>query len=85
MLHLQKPFLNSVEQLTEDVVMVFPAADSFEEYVMDLISSSGGGGESEVSLKKLAPYKVWCSVCIYYMYVCISHCCHLIIIFLVPD
>nr|XP_043620813.1 protein unc-13 homolog [Erigeron canadensis] len=53
-----KPFLGSVEQLTEDVVMVFPAADSFEEYVMDLITSSGGGGEAEVSLKKLAPYKI---------------------------
>ncbi|KAK9056013.1 hypothetical protein SSX86_027100 [Deinandra increscens subsp. villosa] len=51
-----KPFLNSVEQLTEDVVLVFPAADSFEEYVMDLITSSGG--QSEVSLKKLSPYKI---------------------------
>lgn len=54
---MQKPFLNSVEQLTEDVVLVFPAADSLEEYVMDLISSCGGG-EAEYSLKKLAPYKV---------------------------
>ncbi|PWA87525.1 hypothetical protein CTI12_AA129120 [Artemisia annua] len=52
-----KPFLNSVEQLTEDVVLVFPAADSLEEYVMDLISSCGGG-EAEYSLKKLAPYKI---------------------------
>ncbi|KAI3800703.1 hypothetical protein L1987_28797 [Smallanthus sonchifolius] len=51
-----KPFLNSVEQLTEDVVLVFPAADSLEEYVMDLIASSGG--QSEVSLKKLSPYKI---------------------------
>nr|GEY37683.1 protein unc-13 homolog isoform X1 [Tanacetum cinerariifolium] len=52
-----KPFLNSVEQLTEDVVLVFPAADNLEEYVMDLISSCGGG-EAEYSLKKLAPYKI---------------------------
>ncbi|KAL8192241.1 hypothetical protein R6Q57_027908 [Mikania cordata] len=51
-----KPFLNSVEQLTEDVVLVFPAADSFEEYVTDLIMSSGG--QSEVYLKKLSPYKI---------------------------
>ncbi|XP_076897229.1 protein unc-13 homolog [Bidens hawaiensis] len=51
-----KPFLNGVEQLTEDAVLVFPAADSFEEYVMDLIASSGG--QSEVSLKKLSPYKI---------------------------
>lgn len=53
-----KPFLNSVEQLTEDVVLVFPAADSFEQYVMDLITSSCGEGEAEVSLKKLALYKI---------------------------
>ncbi|XP_071715767.1 protein unc-13 homolog [Rutidosis leptorrhynchoides] len=53
-----KPFLNGVEQLTEDVVMVFPAADSFEEYVMDVIESSGGGGETEASMKKLVPYKI---------------------------
>lgn len=52
-----KPFLNSVEQLTEDVVLVFPAADSFEECVMDLITSSSGG-QSDVSLKKLSPYKI---------------------------
>ncbi|XP_024962978.1 protein unc-13 homolog isoform X2 [Cynara cardunculus var. scolymus] len=53
-----KPFLNSVEQLTEDVVLVFPAADSFEQYVMDLITSSCGEGEAEVSMKKLALYKI---------------------------
>ncbi|KVH87712.1 Mammalian uncoordinated homology 13, domain 2 [Cynara cardunculus var. scolymus] len=57
-LNLQKPFLNSVEQLTEDVVLVFPAADSFEQYVMDLITSSCGEGEAEVSMKKLALYKI---------------------------
>lgn len=53
-----KPFLTSVEQLTEDVVLVFPAADSFEQYVMDLITSSCGEGEAEVSMKKLSLYKI---------------------------
>ncbi|KAI3681063.1 hypothetical protein L6452_35845 [Arctium lappa] len=53
-----KPFLTSVEQLTEDVVLVFPAADSFEQYVMDLITSSCGEGEADVSMKKLALYKI---------------------------
>ncbi|CAH1448735.1 unnamed protein product [Lactuca virosa] len=53
-----KPYISSVEQLTEDVVLVFPAADGFEEYVMDLITSSCGEGQTDVSLKKLAPYKI---------------------------
>lgn len=68
MLYLQRPFLITVEHLTEDVVMVFEVADSLEEYVMDLIVSSCGGGESKVMLNNLDPFKVLCSV---FMYVCI--------------
>lgn len=66
LINLQKPYISSVEQLTEDVVLVFPAADGFEEYVMDLITSSCGEGQTDVSLKKLAPYKVWCSFIAFY-------------------
>ncbi|PIA60117.1 hypothetical protein AQUCO_00400782v1 [Aquilegia coerulea] len=35
-----KPFLDGVEHLTEDAVSVFPAADSLEQYVMALITST---------------------------------------------
>ncbi|THG10352.1 hypothetical protein TEA_004160 [Camellia sinensis var. sinensis] len=34
-----KPFIDGAEHLTEDVVSVFPAADSLEQYVMALIMS----------------------------------------------
>ncbi|KAG5227730.1 protein unc [Salix suchowensis] len=33
-----KPFLDGTEHLTEDVVSVFPAADSLEQYIMALIT-----------------------------------------------
>ncbi|WCJ39153.1 hypothetical protein M5689_020165 [Euphorbia peplus] len=47
-----KPFLDSAEHLTEDVVAVFPPADSLEHYIMSLISSAGG------DIKKLSAYQV---------------------------
>ncbi|XP_077232896.1 plant/protein (DUF810) [Tasmannia lanceolata] len=34
-----KPFLDSAEHLTEDVVSVFPAADTLEKYVIEVITS----------------------------------------------
>lgn len=54
----QKPFLEGVEHLTEDVVSVFPAADSLEQYVMALITSTCEEGTADSYCKKLALYKV---------------------------
>ncbi|XP_015570896.2 protein unc-13 homolog [Ricinus communis] len=51
-----KPFLDGAEHLTEDVVSVFPAADSLEQYIMSLIAS--GEGNAEVNFRKLTPYQV---------------------------
>ncbi|KAK1374115.1 Transcription elongation factor like [Heracleum sosnowskyi] len=53
-----KPFLEGVEHLTEDVVSVFPAADSFEQYVLALITSTCQEGTAESYYKKLALYKL---------------------------
>ncbi|KAL5720155.1 Protein unc-13 [Ranunculus cassubicifolius] len=57
--HKLKPFLESVEHLTEDAVSVFPAADSLEQYVLALITSSC---EEEIvdeyCKRKLIPYQV---------------------------
>ncbi|CAI0474194.1 unnamed protein product [Linum tenue] len=53
-----KPFLDGAEHLTEDVVSVFPAADSLEHYIMSLISSTSGDGTAEVNLRKLNSYQV---------------------------
>ncbi|XP_020583342.1 uncharacterized protein LOC110026657 [Phalaenopsis equestris] len=38
--HKLKPFLDRAEHLTEDVVSVFPAAESFEQYVIMVIGSA---------------------------------------------
>ncbi|XP_050232331.1 protein unc-13 homolog [Mercurialis annua] len=51
-----KPFLDAAEHLTEDVVSVFPAADSLELYIMSLISS--GEGNAEANFRKVTPYQV---------------------------
>lgn len=53
-----KPFLEGVEHLTEDVVSVFPAADSLEQYVMSLITSTCEEGTADSYCKKLALYKL---------------------------
>ncbi|EPS69825.1 hypothetical protein M569_04933, partial [Genlisea aurea] len=53
-----KPFLKSVEHLTEDVVSVFPAADDLERSVIDAISSTCEEGTAEAYLKKLNFYKI---------------------------
>lgn len=53
-----KPFLDSVEHLTEDVVSVFPAADSFEQYVIEVITSVCKEGSAEAYCKKLNLYKI---------------------------
>ncbi|CAH1414753.1 unnamed protein product [Lactuca virosa] len=33
----RKPYLNGIEKLIEDVMLVFPAIDTFEEYIKDLM------------------------------------------------
>lgn len=39
---LQRPFLDHAEHLTEDVVSVFPAADSLEQYIFAVIANACG-------------------------------------------
>ncbi|KAF9595039.1 hypothetical protein IFM89_036057 [Coptis chinensis] len=57
--HKLKPFLDAVEHLTEDVVSVFPAADSLEQYVMALITSACEEEiVNEYCRRKLTPYQV---------------------------
>ncbi|KAG6787756.1 hypothetical protein POTOM_003801 [Populus tomentosa] len=53
-----KPFLDGSEHLTEDVVSVFPAADSLEQYIMALITNACGEGNMEVKFRKLTPYQI---------------------------
>lgn len=53
-----KPFVDGAEHLTEDVVSVFPAADSLEQYILDLIMSSCEEETAEVYCKKLIPYEI---------------------------
>ncbi|KAB5573016.1 hypothetical protein DKX38_000210 [Salix brachista] len=53
-----KPFLDGTEHLTEDVVSVFLAADSLEQYIMALITSACGEGNIEVKFCKLTLYQI---------------------------
>lgn len=54
-----KPFLDSVEHLTEDVVSVLPAADSLEKYIMDIIISTCEDESTDVYRReRLTPYQV---------------------------
>ncbi|KAE9459740.1 hypothetical protein C3L33_08398, partial [Rhododendron williamsianum] len=53
-----KPFINGAEHLTEDVVSVFPAADSLEQHVMTLIMSVYEETTAESHFRKLTLYKI---------------------------
>ncbi|KAK4414285.1 protein unc-13 [Sesamum alatum] len=53
-----KPFVDSAEHLTEDVVSVFPAADSLEQNLVAVITSTCQEGAAEAYLKKLNLYKI---------------------------
>lgn len=53
-----KPFLDGVEHLTEDVVSVFPAANSLEEYILTLITSACEEMGAEIHIRKLALYQI---------------------------
>ncbi|KHG28626.1 Error-prone DNA polymerase 2 [Gossypium arboreum] len=54
----RKPFVDSAEHLTEDVVSVFPAADNLEQYILDLIKSACEGENVEIHFRKLNPYQI---------------------------
>ncbi|KAK4746957.1 hypothetical protein SAY87_025994 [Trapa incisa] len=56
--HKLKPFLDSSEHLTEDVVSVFPAADNLEQYIISIISATCGVGNSDFYTKKLSLYQI---------------------------
>lgn len=54
-----RPFLDGAEHLTEDVVSVFPAAESLEQYVMMVIASACGDDAVDTYCKqKLILYQV---------------------------
>uniref|UniRef100_A0A2P2LJT9 Uncharacterized protein MANES_04G156900 n=2 Tax=Rhizophora mucronata TaxID=61149 RepID=A0A2P2LJT9_RHIMU len=53
-----KPFLDGAEHLTEDVVSVFPAADSLEQFIMALIASVGGEANAGINFRKINLYQV---------------------------
>lgn len=57
--HKLRPFLDRAEHLTEDTVSVFPAAESFEQYVMMVIASVCGEDGVDIYCKqKLTLYQV---------------------------
>lgn len=53
-----KPFLDGTEHLTEDVVSVFPAADSLEQYLLELMTSVCGEDTNGPYFRKLIPYEL---------------------------
>ncbi|KAF4393427.1 hypothetical protein F8388_023231 [Cannabis sativa] len=55
-----KPFLDGAEHLTEDIVSVFPAADSFEQFTIALIKSSCEEEIGDALCKRLSLYQTWC-------------------------
>ena len=56
---LQKPFLDEVSQLTDDVASVLPAADSLEQYLMELIASVTDDEDARrVFEQQMTPYQV---------------------------
>lgn len=56
---MQKPFLDGVSHLTDDVASVLPAADSLEQYLLELIASvSDQEDGSNPYEQQLVPYQV---------------------------
>lgn len=59
MVVLQKPFLDEVSQLTDDASSVLPAADSLEQYLMELIASVTDDEDARrVFEQQMTPYQV---------------------------
>lgn len=53
-----RPFLDSAEHLSEDVISVFPAAESLEQFIMALITSVCHEENAEILLRKLNLYQI---------------------------
>ncbi|KAI4323572.1 hypothetical protein L6164_023167 [Bauhinia variegata] len=53
-----KPFLDGAEHLSEDVISVFPAAASLEQFIMALITSVCEEENAEIFCKKLNQYQI---------------------------
>ncbi|XP_019185195.1 PREDICTED: uncharacterized protein LOC109180165 [Ipomoea nil] len=53
-----KPFLDSAEHLSEDIVAVFPAADSLEQYIIEIIVQTCEEGAADAYCRKLNLYKI---------------------------
>lgn len=53
-----KPFTDGAEHLTEDIASVFPAADSLEQYMISLITSTCEEETAAVYCRKLMPYQI---------------------------
>ncbi|XP_004511052.1 protein unc-13 homolog isoform X1 [Cicer arietinum] len=56
--HKLKPFLDSAEHLSEDVISVFPAAESLEQFIMALITSVCHEENADILLRKLNQYQI---------------------------
>ncbi|CAL0303648.1 unnamed protein product [Lupinus luteus] len=53
-----KPFVDGAEHLSEDVISVFPAAESLEQFVMALITSVCQEENAEIMFNKLNLYQI---------------------------
>lgn len=53
-----RPFLDNAEHLTEDTIAVFPAADSLEHNIMQVIVSTCADGTSDAYCRKLNLFKI---------------------------
>ncbi|KAE9620847.1 hypothetical protein Lalb_Chr01g0007381 [Lupinus albus] len=53
-----KPFVDGAEHLSEDVISVFPAAESLEQFVMVLITSVCQEHNAKILFKKLNLYQI---------------------------
>ncbi|KAK7256956.1 hypothetical protein RIF29_30579 [Crotalaria pallida] len=53
-----KPFVDGAEHLSEDVISVFPAAESLEQFIMALITSVCQEENAEILFKKLNLYQI---------------------------
>ncbi|CAH9091799.1 unnamed protein product [Cuscuta europaea] len=53
-----KPFVDSAEQLSEDIVAVFPAADNLEQYIMEIIIQTCEERAADLYCRKLNLYKI---------------------------
>ncbi|KAK4285329.1 hypothetical protein QN277_002039 [Acacia crassicarpa] len=53
-----KPFMDGAEHLTEDVISVFPAAESLEQFIMVLITSVCEEENAAIFCRKLNQYQI---------------------------